>query len=523
MIRLYNSLTRTKETFAPLDPEGRRVGMYYCGPTVYDSLHLGHGRAAVVPDTIRRYLEYRGYQVRYVSNFTDVDDNIIQRAIREDRDWREITSVYMEEYGRITALLGNRPADVFPRATDHVPEMTALAEALLERGNAYHASNGDVYFDVASYAGYGQLAGRTLDEQLADASGRLDDEQLAVKRNPADFILWKLNRNDAGELRVHPERVPGWPSPWGMGRPGWHLECSALSEVYLGMPFDLHGGGADLLFPHHENERAQNCCGFAERLGGRPAVRYWIHNGFINVKATTQRERESQYAQGDVVKMSKSLGNVKWVREMIWPAGPYDPLAVRMLLLSSHYRSPIDFSPDLLDQATSRLARIYGAIDALRKAQDADMVLARSPEGEPGEIGEQADQTRRRFEEAMDDDFNTAAALAAVFELVGFVHKHLLVGGDSGCDASTAPGRQRVLRALVSLLNTLGFPEERTVTASGSAERETALLDLLARVRKEARSSKQYALSDQIRDQLGALGYELRDRAGGESEIVRKG
>ncbi|MEO1085922.1 MAG: cysteine--tRNA ligase, partial [Acidobacteriota bacterium] len=244
MLEIYNSESRRKETFTPLDPAGERVGMYYCGPTVYDSLHLGHARAnIVVPDTMRRYLEYKGYVVRYVANFTDVDDKIIKRAIREQRSWREITFTYMEEYQRLSAAMGNRPVDVHPRATDHIPEMIDIVERLLGAGNAYVASNGDVYFDTASFDTYLALSGRNLEDQETGRSGRLSDAELEVKKQAADFILWKLSSNDSQAFRDHPEAVPAWESPWGRGRPGWHLECSALSRTYLGMPFDIHGGG----------------------------------------------------------------------------------------------------------------------------------------------------------------------------------------------------------------------------------------------------------------------------------------
>ncbi len=521
MLTVYNTQSRSKEPFRPVDPVGRKVGMYYCGPTVYDSLHLGHGRAAIVPDTMRRYLEYRGYEVRYVTNFTDVDDNIIKRAIRENRDWREVTWVYMEEYGRVTSALGNRPADVHPRATDHIEEMVALGMRLIESGNAYAAADGDVYFDVSSFEGYGALSGRDLDQQRTDAAGRLGEEQLAVKRNPGDFILWKLNKNDPQEFLDHPEQVPGWESPWGVGRPGWHLECSALSEHYLGMPFDIHGGGADLLFPHHENERAQNCCGWAETLAGEPPVRYWLHNGFITVKAKSQEELDSEYAEGETVKMSKSLGNVKWIREMVWPEGPYDPLAVRMLLLASHYRSPIQFSGELLDQSTARLDRLYATVDELREVACAEGIFAApATEGEAFDVAQRAIEG---FEHGMDDDFNTPEALAAVAELSSWANKNLLEGGRALVDESAVPAQSLVVGTLVRLLHTLGFPAERSAGGpAAGGESESELLQLLGEVRREARSFKQFALSDRIRDRLDELGFELRDLAGGDFEIRRR-
>ncbi len=516
MLQIYNTLHRAKEPFRPLDERASRVGLYYCGPTVYDSLHLGHGRAAVVPDVMRRYLEYRDHQVLYVSNFTDVDDHIITRAIREQRDWREITWTYMEEYTRVTSALGNRPPDAHPRATAHIGEMVELAVRLVEAGNAYVASDGDLYFDTSSFAGYGALSHRDLDQQLADASGRLLEGRLQVKRNPADFIVWKLLRNDGDEFQSHPARVPGWDSPWGKGRPGWHLECSALAHRYLGVPFDIHGGGADLIFPHHENERAQNCCAHPAVAATGGDVRYWVHNGFITVRATTQAERDSAHTAGDQVKMSKSLGNVRWLREMIWPEGPYDPLSVRMLLLSSHYRSPLEFAPDLLEQSTARLDRIYGAIERL-----AALPVAPEPvEPEPVEAEQPADVrgARLQFERGMDDDFNTPAALAAIFELCSFAQRELMAA-----DESAAAPRAAALGALRSLLHTLRFPAQRSERApAGDRGREDELLALLAEVRHEARGAKLYALSDRVRARLHELGYQVQDRAGAPALVIRR-
>ncbi|KXJ04575.1 Cysteine--tRNA ligase, partial [Exaiptasia diaphana] len=365
MLKIYNSQTRQKEEFIPLDRESGRVGMYYCGPTVYDSLHLGHARAAIVPDMVRRYIEHKGYVVRYVANFTDVDDKIIKRAIRENRNWREITVTYMDEYQRLMAAVGNRPVDVHPRATDHVPEMLDLVQRLLDTDNAYVASNGDVYFDTHSFDRYLALSNRNLEDQESGRSGRLSEDELSVKKNSADFILWKLLTNDSEDFRAHPEHVPGWDSPWGRGRPGWHLECSALSRHYLGMPFDIHGGGQDLLFPHHENEKAQNDCAYCDELSGGDSVRYWIHNGFITVKVETEQEAEDEHTVDGQSKMSKSLGNVKWLKDMIWPDGPFDPMVVRMLMLQSHYRSPLQFSTDLMDQSQARVERIYSTVERL--------------------------------------------------------------------------------------------------------------------------------------------------------------
>lgn len=513
MLKIYNSQTRQKEDFVPLDPDSGRVGMYYCGPTVYDSLHLGHARAAIVPDVIRRYIEHKGYVVRYVANFTDVDDKIIKRAIREDRDWREITVTYMDEYQRLMAAVGNRPADVHPRATDHIPEMLDLIERLLEKNNAYVASNGDVYFDTHSFERYLALSRRNLEDQETGRSGRLSDEELAVKKNPADFILWKLLANDPEEMRNNGDKVPGWDSPWGKGRPGWHLECSAISRHYLGMPFDIHGGGQDLLFPHHENEKAQNDCAYCDELGGGDSVKYWIHNGFITVKAETDEEKGDEHTVDGQSKMSKSLGNVKWIKDMVWTDGPYDPMAIRMLMLQSHYRSPLQFSTDLFDQAMARVERIYGAVERL---------LDGLPETPADDEGTDVSQTTRdaeaaavsSFEQGMDDDFNTPRALAAVDELIQ--HAKGLADG-------TAADRRHTAWAITRLANLLGLRANRPkIALSGGSEAEEGLLRLLGELRLEARASKNWAQADQIRDRLGELGFEIRDGQGQDFEVVRK-
>ncbi|MEM8931847.1 MAG: cysteine--tRNA ligase [Acidobacteriota bacterium] len=513
MVQIYDSQTRQKREFVPLDPGGHKVGMYYCGPTVYDSVHLGHARAAIVPDLVRRYLEYRGFVVRYVANMTDVDDKIILRAIREQRDWREITSVYTYEWHRVMAALGCRPADAYPRATDHIPEMIDLVQQLIDRGNAYPASNGDVYFDTRSFEGYLALSGRRLEDQETGRSGRLSDAEVERKKHPADFILWKLLANDPESMRAHPDRVPGWDSPWGRGRPGWHLECSAISAKYLGMPFDIHGGGRDLLFPHHENERAQNDCAYCDALGGESSVRYWIHNGFITVAAETEAEKADEYTVDGQSKMSKSLGNVKWLKDMIWPDGPYDPMAVRMLMLQCHYRSPLQFSVGLFENSMARVDRIYSARERLQG--DLDLEADASDGGSIADaVREAATTAVTEFEAAMDDDFNTPRALAAIDGLIN---------GTRGVESE--PDRRHAIRTLDTLGHTLGLRTERPAAAlssGGDDEAEAGLLDLLGTLRQEARRAKDFATADRIRDQLGTLGFEIRDSAGGGSEIVRK-
>ncbi|MDA8017786.1 MAG: cysteine--tRNA ligase [Thermoanaerobaculia bacterium] len=513
MLQIYNSQTRRKEPFVPVDPDGHRVGLYYCGPTVYDSLHLGHVRAAVVPDIMRRYLEHCGYSVRYVSNFTDIDDKIIRRAIRENRSWREVTVIYMEEYYRLISAIGNRPPDVQPRATDHVPEMHQLIENLLDSGNGYVASDGDVYFDTASDDDYGSLSGRKLDEQRVGASGRMTEAQMAVKRSPGDFILWKLLRNDPEDLKAAGEQVPRWPSPWGDGRPGWHLECSALSAKYLGMPFDIHGGGRDLIFPHHENEKAQNDCGYCGSLGDDgESVKFWVHNGFLTLDARNETERGDEYTEGDQAKMSKSLGNVWWLKDTIWPLGAYDPMAVRMLMVQSHYRSPIRFSQDLLDQAGQRVERIYRIVERLRDGLSRD-----DSHGVSEAAGRAVSEARSAFQSAMDDDFGTPGGLAAIDGLI-HASKDFLSRGDDGVAAAD---RLFLADAIVNLCRILGLRAERLGDGPPGDEGPDELLGLIAELRSQARAAKDWATADRIRDRLSELGWEIRDGEGGASDIVK--
>jgi len=366
------------EDFAPLVPE--HVRMYVCGVTVYDDCHLGHARGALVFDVIRRYLEYKGYRVTYVRNITDIDDKIIQRSQKMGISWRELVEKYTEEYYRDMERLGVRQADIEPRATEHIKEIIQLVEELLGKGYAYVVGQ-DVYFSVRKFPGYGRLSRRSLDEMLAGARVEVDER----KADPLDFALWKGAK--PGE--------PSWESPWGPGRPGWHIECSAMSMHHLGPSFDIHGGGQDLIFPHHENEIAQS-----EACSGQPFVKYWLHNGMVQVN------RE---------KMSKSLGNFFTVKEIL---ARYPAEVVRFFLLSTHYRSPIDFSDDRLEMAARGLERLKTA------AEDAELALKHAPhmelipEDEGPPVSPQLREYQAKFERCMDDDFNTAGALGALFELV---------------------------------------------------------------------------------------------------------
>jgi cysteinyl-tRNA synthetase len=504
MLVILNSQSRKKEEFKPLNSDGKTVRMYTCGPTVYDSLHIGHARAAITPDVVRRYLEYRRFEVRYATNFTDVDDKIIKRAIAENRDWRELTKVYIEEFHRLMLALNVRPADAFPRATDHIPEMIEIVDRLLSDKHAYVASDGDIYFDTASYARYGALSGRKLEEEEAGLSGRIAQERLAVKKNQGDFVLWKLNKNDREEIAKGGAAVPRWKSPWGDGRPGWHLECSAMSRKYLGVPFDIHCGGQDLMFPHHEDEKAQTECAYHVELHDAESVRYWIHNAFVTAKPRPEDANlgaDLIDAQTGSVKMSKSLGNVKWLREMIWPDGPYDPMAVRMMLLSSHYRSPIVFDPPMLDEANARLERIYNTLETLERS------------GASGQA-EMAPSIRDGFNAVMDDDFNTAGALGVLFEYVSTTNQEIAK------NALSATASAQALVTIRTMLNVLGIrPHRAKIGGAGDSEK---LVDLLLQVRQDVRVAKQYPISDKIRDGLKGLGYEVEDLPGGKSLAKKK-
>jgi len=386
-LRIYNTLTAKKEDFFPLHEN--RVGLYVCGVTVYDLCHIGHARAAVVFDVICRYLRYRNFKVTYVRNFTDIDDKIIKRANEEGVNWKTIAEKYIDEFNVDMGRLGLEKPSVEPKATEHIPEMIQLISALIEKGVAYH-SDGDVYFSVERFNGYGKLSNRNLEEMQAGARVEIGEK----KENPLDFALWKTSK--PGE--------PAWESPWGKGRPGWHIECSVMSQKYLGETFDIHGGGKDLIFPHHENEIAQS-----EAATGQPFARYWIHNGFVNINKE---------------KMSKSLGNILTLKEIF---KDWHPEVLRLFFLSHHYRSPVDYSADSLFEAKSGLDRFYGTLNSIQQElkKPGTPKTSSSPstgEGKDGGVSvTEARQTiesfQSRFEEAMDDDFNTAQALGHLYRL----------------------------------------------------------------------------------------------------------
>ncbi|HWP35248.1 MAG TPA: cysteine--tRNA ligase, partial [Thermodesulfobacteriota bacterium] len=422
-LSIFNTLTGRKDPFEPREPG--RIGLYVCGPTVYDSPHLGHARSAVVFDVIARYLAYRfpDHALTYVRNYTDIEDKIIRRAAEEGRSWEEVASQFATEYDRDMEVLGCRRPDVAPRATEHVPAMIALIERLLAGGFAYRV-DGDVYFRVARFPAYGRLSHRNLEELKAGARVEVDER----KADPLDFALWKAAK--PGE--------PAWPSPWGPGRPGWHIECSAMSMQYLGEQFDLHGGGQDLIFPHHENEIAQS----EAATGKSPFARYWVHHGFVRLNAE---------------KMSKSLGNVVRVRDLL---GSVRPEVLRLFLLSVHYRSPIEFAPALLEEAKKTLDYFYTFLarvadvaaetrrSALAGAGALEAAAFDVPEGLRADF-EAVGALERRFQEAMDDDFNTPVAFAAMHEATRAANR-IADGMPAG------PGRAIALQAARQRLTRVG-------------------------------------------------------------------
>jgi len=464
---VYNTLARAKVPFEPIEPG--KVRMYVCGPTVYDSCHLGHARHGVVWDAIRRYLEYSGHEVTYVVNITDVDDKIIARANDRGVGWRDVTSRYVPEYFADMAALGVRRPTVQPRATEHVQDMIAAVEKLVAEGFAY-VVDGSVYFEVSKSAGYGKLSGRRPDDETV---ARVEPDER--KHHPADFALWKASK--PGE--------PAWPTPWGEGRPGWHIECSVMSAKYLGATFDIHGGGEDLIFPHHENEIAQ-----AEALTGRPFARYWLHNGFITVRKE---------------KMSKSLGNVETLRDIL---GRYAGSVLRFFFLGAHYRSPIEFSRERLDEAAAGLERIHNCLDSV------DLRLRGKVDAPAPDIEKATAGAREAFVRHMDDDFNTAGAIGAIFDLVAAVNAVL---ASRQADDAELRKLDVATEALRELLGVLGLPAVREAAAGG---REKDLAELAVWARAEARKAKQYALADEVRARLASLGITVEDMPDGNARIV---
>ena len=458
-MKIFNTLTRRKDEFVPIE-EGK-VRMYVCGPTVYNYIHIGNARPMIVFDTVRRYFEYKGYDVNYVSNFTDVDDKIIKKAIEEQVSAQEISQRYIAECKKDMAGMNVKPATKHPLATEEICGMVEMISELIDKGYAYE-KNGTVYFSTRKFKDYGKLSHKNLDDLRSGERSLLvsgEDE----KEDPLDFVLWKPKK----------EGEPSWPSPWGDGRPGWHIECSVMSKKYLGEQIDIHAGGEDLVFPHHENEIAQS-----EAANGKEFAKYWMHNAFLNI---------------DNKKMSKSLGNFRTVREI---SEQYDLQVLRFFMLSAHYRSPLNFSADLMEASKNGLERIVNAADNLKflmkNAKAENMTEAEK------ELAAKTDAFVADFERAMDDDFNTADAVAAIFDLVKFIN--------SNTDAeSSTEYLNELFTLLVKLTDVLGLIVDK------KEEILAEDIEKLIEERQAARKAKDFARADAIRDELLAKGIILKD------------
>ena len=459
-MKLFNTMSRRKEEFVPLE-EGK-VRMYVCGPTVYNLIHIGNARPMIIFDTVRRYLEYKGYEVNYVSNFTDVDDKIIKKAIEEGVSAEEISQRYIAECKKDMAGMNVKPAPTHPLATQEIDGMIDMIQTLIDKGYAYPVADGTVYFRVKKFKEYGKLSHKNLDDlQSGFRSLQVSGED--QKEDPLDFVLWKPKK----------EGEPFWKSPWCDGRPGWHIECSVMSKKYLGEEIDIHAGGEDLVFPHHENEIAQSeCC------NGVPFAKYWMHNAFLNI---------------DNRKMSKSLGNFRTVREI---GEQYDLQVLRFFMLSAHYRSPLNFSADLMESSKNALERITEAAARLRDRQAAATVQE-ATEDEKKLMQEEAAFVTK-FEESMDDDFNTADALAAVFELVKFANTNVQEGSSKEFTGHT-------LEVMTKLCDVLGLTLEK------KEEILDEEIENLIAERQAARKAKDFARADEIRGLLLDKGIELKD------------
>jgi cysteinyl-tRNA synthetase len=456
---IYNTLSRIKEPFETIEPG--KVRMYVCGPTVYDRAHVGHAMSSIVFDILRRYLEFRGYQVQHVMNYTDVEDKVIERARDLGLEPIELAERYIDQYDRHLNDLNILPAGNFPRASEEIPAILRIVEGLIEKGYAY-AVDGDVYFRVGHDDDYGRLSRRKQEDMQAGFRKDVDER----KENPADFALWKAAK--PGE--------PAWDSPWGKGRPGWHIECTAMSLEYLGDQIDIHGGGNDLVFPHHENEIAQS-----ESYTGKKFARYWVHNGMLQLAGE---------------KMSKSLGNLISIDEFL---EDHEPEVFRMIILNSHYRSPLTFNDEVIQQAESALDRLRSGLRSVAEVQ--------APSSEASlELEQAAKRAREQFEEAMDDDFSAPAAMAGLFDLVRAIHRARETLADPGVIFKA----QDELRELTGVL---GLDLERGQAEAG--RHAAPFIDLLIEIRTGLREAKQWALSDRIRDRLDELGITIEDTQNG--------
>ena len=458
-MKLYNTLTKKKEEFVPLEPG--KVKMYVCGPTVYNFIHIGNARPMIVFDTARRYMEHKGYEVNYVSNFTDVDDKIIAKANEEGVSSKEVSERYIKECQKDMAGMNVKPATTHPKATEEIGGMVEMISTLMEKGYAYNV-NGTVYFRTRKFSEYGKLSHKNLDDLRSGGRSLLvtGEDQ---KEDPLDFVLWKPKK----------EGEPSWPSPWSDGRPGWHIECSVMSKKYLGEEIDIHAGGEDLIFPHHENEIAQSeCC------NGVPFARYWLHNAFLNI---------------DNRKMSKSLGNFFTVREI---GEKYDLQVLRLFMLSAHYRSPLNFSAELMEASRNSLERIQNAVGNLNHLLA--NASAEELKEEEKELVSQLSSYEEKFDAAMDDDLNTADALAAIFELVRFANTH---AGEESSKAFLSALKEKI----VSLSDVLGLIAEK------KEEMLDADIEALIEERQAARKARNFARADEIRNELLSKGIVLED------------
>lgn len=470
-IKVYNTLTRNKEDFIPFAPG--QVTMYVCGPTTYNYIHLGNARPIVVFDTIRKYFEYKGFKVTYVQNFTDVDDKIINKAQEEGIDPLKLAERYIKEYEKDAAALHVRPANVHPKVSTHIPDIISLVKSLVDQGHAY-VVDGDVYFDVDSFEEYGKLSGRSLDDLRSGARVEVDKR----KKNPLDFALWKAAK--PGE--------PAWDSPWGKGRPGWHIECSAMSQKYLGETFDIHGGGYDLVFPHHENELAQS-----EASTHRPFVRYWLHNGFITINEE---------------KMSKSLGNFFLVREIL---SKYPGEVVRFFLLSTHYRSPLDFDMNKLAEHQKALERIKNTVRNLSTVKKQGLGEDSTLESEVNKFQQKLSEFRVQLETAMDDDFNTALAIGILFDLCREINSAVTALSKSKHFGEAMEQAWELLTVFAQ--DVLGILKVDDIMGASTADSDfvNGLMEIILNVRQEARARKDWSTADLIRNRLQELGVTIED------------
>jgi len=471
VLKVFNTLGRRMEEFVPL--RSGEVRIYVCGPTVYDYIHIGNARAFVVADVVRRYLEYKGFRVKYVSNVTDIDDKMINRAKEMGISIQELGEIYSNAYFEDAAKLNVKRPDVAPRATQHIPEIIEAIETLVEKGYAY-AVDGDVYFDVSKFEEYGKLSGNKT--EALEMGARI--EVNPKKKNPADFALWKGWK--PGE--------PGWHSPWGKGRPGWHIECSTMAQKYLGETIDIHMGGKDLIFPHHENEIAQ-----AEAATGKPFVRYWLHNEWLTVEGE---------------KMSKSLGNFITVRDALKMCSPQ---VLRFFLISSHYRSPLDFNKEALRASRRNLERLIRALERLNDIPERDSVKS-----EDEKLLSEIEEAKKRFEEAMDDDFNTPLAISTLFSIVKAINNYADANETIG-----KPVKQQVLKIFTGLLDVLGIEWSIDKQETGLTGLLEDVISILVDVRNEMRKRKEWEIADSIRERLKKTGIILEDTPKGTRWTIK--